>query len=164
MTCEQRPTGVRSLQRPPHLQRVDAGDTPATTSASLAVTIAVRFSKGLGCPGGAVLVGPQDLIARAGEHKRWFGGSMRQAGILAAAGVHALEHDVERLAEDHRSARRLAYGPAGVPGLCVNVAGVETNMVYFTLGGGAGDLDAFHAACPDRGLRFGKQVGTGCAP
>jgi threonine aldolase len=130
-----------------------SGVAPARIAAG-ADTVTVCFSKGLGCPGGAVLAGPGALIARARKYKQLFGGAMRQAGILAAAAVYALEHNVERLAEDHRNARRLAEGLAAIPGIAVGTP--ETNMVYFTVP----DVDGFHAACLERGLRFSKQVGN----
>jgi threonine aldolase len=95
-------------------------------------TVTLCLSKGLGCPLGALLAGSRDLIDRAWREKHLFGGAMRQAGIVAAAGVHALEHHVERLADDHARARRLAEAlhEAGVP---VELAQVETNFVQVNL-------------------------------
>jgi threonine aldolase len=99
-------------------------------------TISVCLSKGLGAPVGSVLVGSRDLIARAHRWRKLFGGGMRQAGILAAAGLHALEHHVARLADDHRRARRLAEAVDAMDGFSVDLATVETNMAYIkTLGG-----------------------------
>jgi len=91
-------------------------------------TVTLCFSKGLGCPLGAVVAGSAELMARARVEKHRFGGAMRQAGIVAAAGLYALEHNVERLADDHARARRLAEGweAAGVP---VDLELVETNFV-----------------------------------
>ena len=99
--------------------------------AALAVyadTVTLCLSKGLGCPLGALLAGPAPLLERAWREKHLFGGAMRQAGIAAAAGVYALDHHVERLAEDHARARRLAeaWHAAGLP---VDPAHVETNFV-----------------------------------
>ena len=91
-------------------------------------TVTLCLSKGLGCPLGALLAGPADLMARARRHKHLFGGAMRQAGIVAAAGVYALDHHVERLADDHARAKRLALGLAGA-GLAVDPDRVETNFV-----------------------------------
>ena len=91
----------------------------------------IDLSKGLGCPVGAVLAGGRDFIEQATRFKHQFGGAMRQAGIIAAAGVYALEHNVERLAEDHENARRLAEGLAEIPGLALDPEEAETNMVYF---------------------------------
>ena len=91
-------------------------------------TVTLCLSKGLGCPLGALLAGPAERIARARRFKHLFGGAMRQAGIVAAAGVYALEHHVERLADDHARARRLALGLAEA-GLAVDPDRVETNFV-----------------------------------
>jgi threonine aldolase len=89
----------------------------------------VRFSKGLGAPVGSVLAGRADLIREGRRLRKRLGGGMRQAGVLAAAALYALEHHVARLAEDHAHARRLAAGLAEVAGVKVDAAQVETNMV-----------------------------------
>ena len=86
------------------------------------------LSKGLGCPLGALIAGSRDLMVRARMEKHRFGGAMRQAGIVAAAGLYALDHNVERLADDHARARRLAEGWAAA-GLPVDLELVETNFV-----------------------------------
>lgn len=91
-------------------------------------TISVCLSKGLGAPVGTVLVGEAELIARARRHRKALGGGMRQAGILAAAGLYALEHNVTRLAEDHANARRLADAFAKIPAL--GVVRPDTNIVW----------------------------------
>ncbi len=106
---------------------------PAAAIASLADTATLCLSKGLACPLGAVLAGSVELMARARVEKHRFGGAMRQAGIVAAAGLYALEHNVDRLAEDHIRARRLADGWAarGVP---VDLDRVETNFVQVDAG------------------------------
>jgi threonine aldolase len=96
-------------------------------------TVTLCLSKGLGCPLGALVAGSPELMAKARRLKHQFGGAMRQAGIVAAAGVYALEHHVDRLAEDHIRARRLAEGlyDAGVP---VDLEQVETNFVQVDVG------------------------------
>lgn len=91
----------------------------------------IDLSKGLGCPVGAVLAGSADFIDKAWRFKHQFGGAMRQAGIIAAAGVYALEHHVERLKDDHEMAAKLAKGIAGIDGLELIYDQVDTNMVYF---------------------------------
>jgi threonine aldolase len=106
---------------------------PAADMGGLADTVTLCFSKGLGCPLGAVLAGSEELMARARVEKHRFGGAMRQAGIVAAAGLYALDHNVDRLAEDHARARRLAEGwaDAGVP---VDPERTETNFVQVDVG------------------------------
>ena len=93
-------------------------------------SVSVCLSKGLGAPVGSVLVGPVDFIRRARRARKLLGGGMRQAGILAAAGLFALKHNVSRLAEDHRRALALAQGLATVPGFSVDLRTVQTNMVF----------------------------------
>jgi threonine aldolase len=106
---------------------VASGAPPAAFAAPFD-TVMICLSKGLGAPTGALLAGPTEAIARARGLKQLFGGSMRQSGVLAAAGLYALEHHVARLAEDHANARRLAEALAPIPGLSVEP--VETNLVF----------------------------------
>lgn len=91
-------------------------------------TVSICLSKGLGAPVGSVLVGRQDLIDMARRHRKMLGGGMRQAGILAAAGLYALDNNIARLADDHRRARRLAEGLAAFPSLKVVIP--DTNIVF----------------------------------
>ncbi|AVG37928.1 low-specificity L-threonine aldolase [Achromobacter insolitus] len=91
-------------------------------------SVSICFSKGLGAPVGSVLVGSVELIARARRWRKMLGGGLRQAGVLAAACLYALEHNVERLAEDHENARLLADGLRAIPG--VKVLSQDTNMVF----------------------------------
>jgi threonine aldolase len=101
---------------------VAAGLEPAAWGA-LADTVTICFSKGLGCPFGAILAGPAETIEQAWEGKFLFGGALRQSGIAAAAMLYALDHHVERLADDHARAKRLAEG------IGIDPATVETNFV-----------------------------------
>ena len=94
-------------------------------------SVSVCFSKGLGTPAGSALVGSKELIARAHRWRKMAGGAMRQSGVLAAAALHALDHHVQRLAEDHAHARRLAQGLEGLRG--VTVVPPQTNMVFVDL-------------------------------
>jgi threonine aldolase len=103
----------------------------ARAIADLFDSVSVCFSKGLGTPAGSALVGPADVIARAHRIRKLLGGAMRQAGVLAAAALHALDHHVDRLALDHAHAARLAEGLAGLPGVQVRYSG--TNMVFVDL-------------------------------
>ncbi|TMH29268.1 MAG: low-specificity L-threonine aldolase [Betaproteobacteria bacterium] len=99
-------------------------------------SVSVCFSKGLGAPVGSALVGSRELIARAHRWRKMLGGGMRQAGVLAAAALHALDHHIARLADDHRLAQRLADGLQGVPGLSVEPP--QTNMVFADVEGERG--------------------------
>src|SRR6185503_4240324 len=99
----------------------------------------IDFTKGLGAPVGAAIAGSREFIADAWRLKQQMGGAMRQAGIIAAGGVFALQHHVKRLAEDHANARRLAEGLAALPGVVLDAASVETNLVFFEL---TGSVDA----------------------
>jgi threonine aldolase len=110
-----------------------ASNVPAAEIAGLFDTATLCLSKGLGCPLGALVAGSTELMAKARRLKHQFGGAMRQAGIVAAAGVYALDHHIERLAEDHARARRLAQRlhEAGVP---VDLEQVETNFVQVDVG------------------------------
>ena len=107
--------------------------TPARELASPFDTVTLCLSKGLGCPLGALIAGSDERMAEARRLKHQFGGAMRQAGIVAAAGVYALEHHVDRLADDHVRARRLAEGllEAGLP---IDLDAVETNFVQVDVG------------------------------
>ena len=117
------------------LNAVVASGTAARDFAARCDSAWIDLSKGLGCPVGAVLAGSDAFIEEAWRFKHQFGGAMRQAGIIAAAGVYALEHHVDRLAEDHAHARRLADWVVDVKGIRVNPNEVETNMVYFDVSG-----------------------------
>jgi threonine aldolase len=108
-----------------------ASGVPAAEIACHFDTVSVCFSKGLGAPVGSALVGPRELIDRARRWRKMLGGGLRQAGVLAAAALHALDHHVQRLAEDHAHARRLAEGLQGLPG--VTVALPQTNIVFVQL-------------------------------
>ena len=115
----------------------------------------IDFTKGLGAPVGAAIAGSRDFIAEAWRCKQQMGGAMRQAGIIAAGGIFALRHHVARLAEDHANARRLAEGLAALPGIKLDPASVETNLVFFDL---TGSLDA--PAAVERLLAHGVRMGA----
>ncbi len=110
-----------------------AAGVRAAEYAGIADSASVCFSKGLGAPAGSALCGSVDFIREGRRLRRRLGGGMRQAGILAAAGLYALAHNIERLAEDHANARRLAEGLAAIRGIELDLARVETNMVYVEL-------------------------------
>jgi threonine aldolase len=108
------------------------GVTPARIGAGFD-TVTLCFSKGLGCPLGAVIAGSSELMAQARRGKHYFGGAMRQAGIVAAAALYALDHNVERIADDHARARRLGEG-LHEAGVSVDLDQVETNFVQIDVG------------------------------
>jgi len=108
-------------------------ETPRALAAGFD-TVSLAFSKGLGAPVGSVLAGARPLVTRAQRFRRMMGGGMRQAGILAAAALYALDHNVARLAEDHANARLLAERVAALPGLLIDPATVESNIVMVDLG------------------------------
>jgi len=110
---------------------VVASGVPAAEIARHFDSVSVCFSKGLGAPVGSALVGTKALIARAHRIRKMLGGGMRQAGVLAAAATYALDHHIERLADDHANARTLAEGLAGLPG--VTVQPPQTNIVFVDL-------------------------------
>jgi threonine aldolase len=107
----------------------------AATFAAEVDSLWIDFTKGLGAPIGAVLAGSRDFIAAARRYKQLFGGAMRQAGVAAAGCLYALDHHVDRLAEDHEHARLLAYGLAAIDGVQVRNRVPETNMVFFDVSG-----------------------------
>ena len=125
---------------------VVASGTPAAAIAHHFDSVSVCFSKGLGAPVGSALVGSRDFIARAHRVRKMLGGGMRQAGVLAAAALHALDHHVERLADDHANARALADGLLGLPG--VTVQPPQTNILFVDLAPerAAGVVDRLRAA------------------
>lgn len=114
-------------------------------------TISTCFSKGLGAPVGSMVVGDRGTIARVRRFRKMFGGTMRQSGVLAAAALYAIEHHMQRLAEDHAKAIQFAQGMARLTGVTLDPAEVETNIVYFDLDSAWGTAAEFSAAL-DRGL------------
>jgi threonine aldolase len=113
------------------MNAVVASSVPAADWASGFDTAWIDFTKGLGAPVGACLAGSRELIDEAWRYKQMWGGALRQAGIIAAAGLYALDHNVERLADDHANARVLAEGLAAIPGVRLDADRVETNIVIF---------------------------------
>jgi threonine aldolase len=130
---------------------VASGLTPATLAAPFDL-VSVALSKGLGAPAGSVLAGPAPVIARAVRARRMLGGAMRQVGILAAAGLYALDHHLACLAVDHQNARRMAVTLAASPRIDLDLDTVQTNIVIFTLAAGAPDPEAVAAAAREEGV------------
>lgn len=140
---------------------VVATGVPAPEWARHFDTVSVCFSKGLGAPVGSALAGPRELIERAHRHRKLFGGAMRQVGIIAAGALYALEHHVDRLADDHANARRLADGIREIEGLELRPPTVDTNLVIYRVDPKLGTGAEFAAQLKRRGLlisAFGGQL------
>ncbi|NKC17002.1 MAG: aminotransferase class I/II-fold pyridoxal phosphate-dependent enzyme [Gammaproteobacteria bacterium] len=118
------------------------------------------LSKGLGCPVGAVLTGSAAFIDEVWRWKQRIGGAMRQAGMLAAAGIYALEHNIERLAEDHANAKRFGALIRAVEGVRLTPAEVETNIVFFDVAATGVDADTISEALENRGINVGAFTTT----
>ncbi|HEV2440010.1 MAG TPA: GntG family PLP-dependent aldolase [bacterium] len=117
------------------MNAVVASGVPAREQAKGYDSVTFCLTKGLGCPVGALVAGDREFAKEARRYKHLFGGAMRQAGIIAAAGLYALDHNVDRLAEDHANAKILARGLAEIPGIRIDVDHVETNLVFFDVTG-----------------------------
>jgi len=118
-------------------------------------TVSICFSKGLGCPMGSILVGSRDEIYLARRARKLFGGALRQAGIVAASAIYAIENNVERLADDHDHARLLAEKLADIDGLIIDPNDVETNLVFFEVDPRLGNASQLSAALVEYGVRIG---------
>ncbi len=114
--------------------------------------VSVALSKGLGAPGGSVLAGSRDAIRRSVRYRRMFGGAMRQVGIFAAAGLYAIDRNLERLADDHENARRIATRIAVSPRLQLDMATVQTNILVVGLAPEAPDAPTIIARAKERGV------------
>ena len=135
-------------------------ETTTKEIASNADTVSFCLSKGLGCPIGSLLCGSREFIASAHRTRKVLGGGMRQAGIIAAAGIVALTTMVDRLAEDHQNARALAQGLALVAGLNVRAVKNRTNMVVFDVDGDADASRRFAVALKERGVLISPREAT----
>jgi threonine aldolase len=132
-----------------------ASGVPAAEIAGMFDTVTLCLSKGLGCPLGAIVAVSAELMYRARVEKHRFGGAMRQAGIVAAAGVYALDHNIERLADDHARARRLAEGWAAA-GLSVDLELVQSNFVQLEVD----DIEAAKARIREHGVLLSQTTPT----
>lgn len=128
--------------------------------ARCADSVWIDFSKGLGCPVGGMLAGTREFIAKAWNWKYRLGGAMRQAGILAGAALHALDHNVQRLAEDHAKARAFGAALAEVPGIGLNPAQIESNLVYFDIADTGLTAEALIRHLLEEGIRVGAEERT----
>ena len=134
------------------LNAVVASGVPADEWAGDFDSAWIDFTKGLGAPVGACLAGSEEFIEEAWRFKQMMGGAMRQAGIVAAAGLYALDHHVERLAEDHENARVLAEGLAEIAGISIDPATVESNIVIFEVD----DASALCARLASEGVEMSR--------
>jgi len=135
-------------------------ETSAKEIASYFDSVTFCLSKGLACPVGSVLCGRKDFIARAHRIRKLLGGGMRQAGIIAAAGLVALDTMIDRLAEDHQNARALAQGLTLVAGINVRPVAQRTNMVHFEIDGDDAGADRFTNAMKERGVLVSHREST----
>lgn len=141
------------------MNAVIGSGNPAASIAAYADSVWVDLSKGLGAPVGAVLAGTTEFIEQARLWKHLLGGAMRQAGIIAAAGIYAFRYHVDRLAEDHANARLLAEGLATIPGIRLVHDSIPTNIVYFDVKGTGLMPRDIEAVINERGVRIGGAYG-----
>lgn len=127
---------------------------PLKTYASQADSVSVCFSKGLGAPYGSILMGSKGMIQRAKKFRLWLGGGVHQTGMLAAGAFYALQHNLERLKEDHELAVYLSMKLQDIEEIELNREGVETNMVQFSLRSTQYNAELFLEKCSRRGLHF----------
>jgi threonine aldolase len=158
---------ARELGLASYLDGARLFNTAAATNRSLAElaapfdVVSVALSKGLGCPVGSLIAGRQEDVSRARRVRRMFGGAMRQSGILAAAGLYAIDHNLERLVEDHTNARLLGERLAGLRGVYLDLATVQSNIVIFRMEEGAPDAATIVARAQEAGVlisAFGERT------
>ncbi|MBA2372089.1 MAG: GntG family PLP-dependent aldolase [Candidatus Limnocylindria bacterium] len=123
-------------------------------------TVQFCYSKGLAAPVGSILCGDRETVIGARRVRKVLGGAMRQAGVIAAAALVALERMRDRLVEDHVNARRLADGLANLPGIRIDPSAVATNIVAFEVDPAWMDAGAFQKACAERGVRLSRYLGN----
>ena len=137
------------------MNAVVASGVPAKEFAAHVDTTWIDLSKGLGCPVGGVLAGAADFIQEAWQWKQRLGGSMRQSGIIAAAGLYAFENNVERLSEDHENAKYLADRLTGIDGIEINPSRVETNILLLRVDSGKMTAQELASKLYEQGIRIG---------
>jgi len=115
-------------------------------------TVSMCFSKGLGAPVGSAVAGSKEIIGRVHRFRKMFGGAMRQGGIIAAGALYALEHNVDRLTDDHENAKRLALAISDMPGVLIDACTVETNILYFDVDPPRGSAEELCAALHEKGV------------
>ncbi len=141
------------------LNAVVGSGVPAKEMTRFVDSVWTDLSKGLGCPIGGVLAGSKAFINEAWRWKHRLGGAMRQSGIVAAAGLYALDHNIEALAEDHRNAQRLGEHIEAVPGLRLFTPKIESNIVFFDCSGAGLTSQQVFEGMLERGVRMGTTYG-----
>ena len=141
------------------LNAVVGSGVPAKIMTAAVDTVWIDLSKGLGCPIGGVLAGSKSFINEAWRWKHRLGGAMRQSGIIAAAGIYALDHNIEKLAEDNANAQRLGEHVAAVPGLKLYTPKIESNIVFFDCSGAGLTSKQVYEEMLKRGVRMGTTYG-----
>ena len=141
------------------MNAVVATGISARDMAEMFDSVWIDLSKGLGCPVGAVLAGSRAFIETAARWKQAFGGAMRQSGVIAAAGIYALEHNVQRLAEDHANMKLLARGLTQIPGIALDDPEPQTNILYFSVAETGMSAADFAAHLEEVGVSF-SDLGT----
>ena len=132
---------------------VATGISPAQYAAPFD-SVSVCLSKALGCPVGSLILGSKDFIKRVHRFRKMVGGGMRQAGFLAAAGIYALDHHIDRLEEDHRKAKKMAQGLANIKNVGINPGEVETNILFFDVSRAEKTAQEVVASCRVKGVRL----------
>ncbi|HZB54136.1 MAG TPA: beta-eliminating lyase-related protein, partial [Reyranella sp.] len=132
----------------------------ASTYAACVDSLWLDYTKGLGAPVGASIAGSKDFIKEAWRQKQMLGGSMRQSGVIAAAALYALDHNWDRLAEDHDNARHLSEGLANIKGIQIDVPRMETNLVFFEITKPGWTSAKLVDACRERGVGIGANTAT----
>lgn len=142
------------------MNAVVASKAPAKEFAACVDSVWIDFTKSLGAPMGAVLAGTEEFIAEARRYKHVFGGALRQAGIVAAGCLYALDYHIDRLQEDHDNAQRLAQGLTEIEGIHVRTAKPESNMAFFDVSGLGLDNKTFITLLKERGVKMGAIGGS----
>ena len=132
-------------------------ETPASELVKDSDTVTFCLSKGLGCPVGSLLCGDAETMEEARRWRKWLGSAMRQSGIIAAAGIVALESMIDRMADDHANAKKLAEGLSGVDGISIDPATVQSNLVFIQVDA-PGHMDIAQRL-DEQGVRVGARPG-----
>jgi threonine aldolase len=142
------------------LNAVVASGVAAKNYAQSFDSLWIDLSKGLGCPIGGVLAGSREFIEAAWHWKQRLGGAMRQSGLIAAAGIYALDHQIDRMADDHANARLFAEKVANLPGISVDLETVQTNMIFFDVSGAGITAQQMETGLTNQGVKISAVSGA----